>query len=182
MSQAFTTNEWRCSSCVSGIYKLNSTEYNEWRSWKSRGISRGTSGWLTADHYYSARPRLKIMASILEELYYLFLSPQANEWGWVQPADLAEIWQVVSWTSLGMVQQAVKRGPTDEKKLKENIHAVTQLLEASKDQTQVLLTLHSTQGQRQGKPKHRHSKPRPQCLLHSGCCREEQAGQRLWDL
>lgn len=168
MSQAFTTNEWRCSSCVSGIYKLNSTEYNEWRSWTSRGISRGTSGWLKADHYYSARPGHKIMASVqsvLEELYYLFLSPQAKEWGWVHPADLTEIWQVVSWTNLGMVQQAGKRGPTEDEKVKENIHAIIQFLEASKDQPQLPLTLQSVQGQREEQSKPRQCKPTPKCLL-----------------
>lgn len=180
MSQAFTTNEWRCSFCVSGIYKHNSTEYNEWRSWTSRGISRGTSGWLKADHYYSARPGHKIMASVqsvLEELYYLFLSPQAKEWGWVCLADLTEIWQEASWTNLGMVQRAVKRGPTADEKVNENIHAITQFLEASKDQTQLPLTLQSTEGEREEKSKHRQSKPRPQCLLQSDCCRQEQAGK-----
>lgn len=41
-------------------------------------------------------------------------------------------------------------------------------LEASKDQTQLLLTLHSTQGQREEESKHRQYKPRPQCLLQRG--------------
>lgn len=65
------------------------------------------------------------------------------------------------------------------RRIKENIHAITQFLEASKDQTQLPLTLQSTEGQREEKSKHRQSKPRPQCCCNQGAADRSRRSKGL---
>ena len=81
-----------------------------------------------------------------------------------------------------MVQQAVKRGPTDDEKVKENIQAVAQDPEAPKVQAQLPLTLPTSRDRERTSQSTDRLNPDPNVHCKMGCCREEETERRLQHL